>query len=87
MEKEKFDRATQIRRAIWRLSEDRSIVAGLGIEDDELEPIDVVITFKSGRRLVLPAEAFAVDAKEAVLGYIASFDKKIAELEKEFSEL
>jgi hypothetical protein len=47
----------------------------------------VAITFKSGRRLVLPAEAFAVDAKEAVLGYIASFDKKIAELEEEFSEL
>lgn len=82
MDKEKFERATQIRRAIWRLSEDRSIVAGLG-----LEPIDVVITFKSGRRLTLPVEAFAVDAKEAVLGYIASFDKKIAELEKEFSEL
>lgn len=87
MDKEKFEQAAKIRRAIWRLSEDRSIVADLGIEYDEIEPVDVTVMFKSGHRLVLPAEVFAVDAKEAVLGYIASFDKKIAELEKEFSEL
>ena len=39
MDKEKFEQAAQIRRAIWRLSEDRSIVAGLELEEDELEPV------------------------------------------------
>ena len=86
MDKEKFERADEIRMRIWGLSEKRYAIADW-IKGDELDPINVAVTFKGGRRLTLPVEAFAVDIREVVVEYIASFDKKIAELEEEFSAL
>ena len=86
VEKEKFERADEIRREIWNLGEERYAIADW-IKGAELDPVNVAVTFKEGRRLTLPAEAFAVDIREVVVEYIASFDKKIAELEEEFNKL
>ena len=83
MDKERFERARALRAEIAWLK----ATCELDVDADKIDIAKVVVVVNNGSDIVLGPEVIGTEARAAIKSIIARHDKKIVELEKEFSEL